>query len=122
MPYVNPRKVVAPRRHLSDLEVLYDGGPGGYALARLRWDGEGVVGIRWNGSENEPGMGQPQSSANPTWFILPPELGACAVEFAEQNDRELQDDYRAMAADREREAEAWDWTEGLITDGTGQEG
>ena len=30
--------------------------------------------IRWNGSGNEPGMGNPQSHGYPTWFVLPDEI------------------------------------------------
>lgn len=33
-------------------------------------------------------------------------------------DTAMDDDYRAMAADREREAEASEWVNGLIGDGT----
>ncbi len=84
MACIDPHSVVAPQRHISAVEVLYDGGPGGYALARLVWDGEEEVGIRWNGSPGEPGMGNPQSRARPTWFLLPREMAQQAIDLAEQ--------------------------------------
>lgn len=97
MACIDPHSVVAPQRHISAVEVLYDGGPGGYALARLVWDGEEEVGIRWNGSPGEPGMGNPQSRARPTWFLLPREMAQPAIDLAEQNNTAIPRWRRAIA-------------------------
>lgn len=122
MAYVDPQTVVAPQRRLSHLRVVYNSGPGGFAVATFLYNGENAIGIRWNGSESEPGMGNPQSSANPTWFVLPEGLAQRALDWADENDTVLQEGYRAMAADTQREAEAWEWSEGLIGDVADSEG
>jgi len=65
-------------------------------------------------------MGVPTATAHPVWFILPDEIAdvvAARVEELRQRDEaSLLDDYRLMAADQEREAEAMEWIEGLISD------
>jgi hypothetical protein len=62
----------------------------------------------------------PQARGNPTWFVVPDELKGAVLKAAEELSRTKQDDlaegYRQMAADREREAEAEEWTEALIGD------
>ena len=41
-------------------------------LAIGEWDGDRVLAIRWNGTnDDESGVGNPQSRGLPTWFILP---------------------------------------------------
>jgi hypothetical protein len=120
MAYVNPEIVVTPKNRVRSVHVLYDGGPGGWSVAMVDFDGEECVGFRWNGDEGEPGIGTPQSRGRPTWEILPRELADVVRERVEQlqNSRyaELRSAYREMAADREREAEAEEWSEGLIGD------
>ena len=50
--------------------VVYKDSDERWAIVALDWDGEHRLGIRWfTGS-----MGNPQSSGNPTWFVLPPQL------------------------------------------------
>ena len=125
MSYVDPQTVVSPRRTVRSVDVLYNGGPGEWSVALLfYWSGEEKVGVRWNG-EDGPGMGHPQSRAIPTWFVVPDELADVVWERAEQlsNRREggLLEGYRAMVSDREREAEAQEWSEGLISDAADQE-
>ena len=50
----------------------------------------------------------------------PDELGSAVLARAQalrrQNQAELTEAYQRMAADRERESEAEEWTEGLIGD------
>lgn len=77
MTYITPDKVVSPKRRLKDLEVIYDGGEGEWSLAKMKWDGDSAIGIRWNGTSDDPNpkcTGNPQSSGHPTWFILPKEI------------------------------------------------
>lgn len=79
MPYVNPRHVVSPKKSISNLIPIYDGGvyennreEKGWSVAIMYWDQRPAVGIRWNGEEGSPG--NPQSRGLPTWFILPEAL------------------------------------------------
>lgn len=44
--YCDPRTVTGPKRHISNVQVIYDGGPDDCAVARLDWDGEPAV-LRW---------------------------------------------------------------------------
>ncbi len=79
MSYVNPRQVVSPKKSISNLIPIYDGGiyesgveEKGWSVAIMYWDQRPAVGIRWNGEEGSPG--NPQSRGLPTWFILPDAL------------------------------------------------
>jgi hypothetical protein len=58
---------------VSDLNIIFDGGESSYSVAKLRWDGDPAVAVRWNGGDSAPfqGLGNPQSRGIPTWFILP---------------------------------------------------
>jgi len=123
MSYVIPENVVSPRNLVRSVDVLYNGGPGGWSVALLDWNGEECLGVRWNGSEDEPGIGNPQSRARPTWFVLPDELAAVVRDRVEQladsQEGGLLASYREMANDQEEEAEAREWIEGLIGDAAG---
>ncbi len=124
MAYVEPARVVAPRSSIRSVDVLYNTGPGGWAVARLNWENQERLGIRWNGAEG-PGVGNPQSRAVPTWFVLPDELTTVVLQRVEElslaQQGGLLDAYREMARDTEREAEARAWSEGLISDAADQE-
>lgn len=77
-PYTDPRGVTTPRGRIRNLEVLYNGGAqdddSGWSLARMLWDGEEALGIRWNGGSEGDSKGQPTSRGYPTWYILPQEI------------------------------------------------
>src|SRR5271157_1774759 len=107
MAYIDPQTVLSPRNRVGSVDVLYNGGPGDWPVARLEYDGKERVGMRWNGKEEETGIGNPQSRGKPTWFVVPEQLSALVREEAEQlsNSQEggLLAGYREMAADRERE-------------------
>ncbi len=118
MAYVNPALVVAPRASVRSVEVLHDTGAAedGWSLARLGWEGSIRLGIRWNGGQGS-GIGNPQSRGNPTWFVLPQELEPVVLEAVEElASQHLYAQYRELAADKEREAEALEWSEALIGD------
>ncbi|HXB22310.1 MAG TPA: hypothetical protein VNV88_13055 [Candidatus Solibacter sp.] len=121
MSYVDPKTVLSPKGSVSDVQVIFNVGPveGSWSVAKLVWQGESAVGIRWNGDEKRK-TGTPQSRGNPTWFIVPWELAPRVLEEAErlasQANQNLAAGYRDMAADNEREAEAEEWCEGLIGD------
>jgi len=121
MAYVDPITVVSPRNRIKSVDVLYNSGQWSVALLDCT-DGE-WLGIRWNGCEES--SGNPQSHGRQTWFFLPRELSdglrAQVEELANSQDGGLLAGYRAMANDQEHEAEALDWSEGLIGDAIPQE-
>ena len=127
MSYVDPHSVASPKNMVSDVEVIYDSGPreSSWAVAKLRWDRRPAVGIRWNGELGAgKGIGNPQSRGLPTWFVIPDELAELVREAAEKlangGDLRLLSEYQQMARDQEREAEAEEWSEGLIGDASTQ--
>lgn len=119
--YHDPSTVLSPKDRVKSVEVVYDVGPeaGSWSVARIEWEDKIVVGIRWNG-DAVSSKGLPQARGNPAWFIVPDDLGDAVLSAAEairrQKQNDLADGYKLMAADRERESEAEDWTEGLIGD------
>ena len=127
MAYVEPATVWAPKASIRSVEVLYNstpGGPGGWSVARVNWEGaEDRIGIRWNGGDG-PGIGNPQSRGNATWFILPDELRDVILsridDLAMSGPGGLLEGYSAMAKDANREREAEEWSEGLIGDASAQ--
>jgi hypothetical protein len=124
MAYVEPMTVISPRNLIRSVDVLYNGGPGEWSVAVLHCtDGE-CLGIRWNGSDEY--SGNPQSHGHQTWFRLPHALAdglrAQIEELANSQAGGLLERYREMANDQEHEAEALEWSEGLIGDAITQEG
>lgn len=82
MIYTEPMRVTAPRDFIEIQEIIYDGGEESVSIARLKWEGEEVYGIRWNVSMNEWNdeqkrnetrtcLGMPISYSHPVWFVLP---------------------------------------------------
>jgi hypothetical protein len=120
MAYVEPATVWAPKASIRSVEVLYNQGPGQWSVARVIWEDAARIGIRWNGGTDGPGIGNPQSRGNATWFILPPELEGALLDRVEQlrdcAPGGLMDQYAAMARDQDRERDADEWSEGLIND------
>jgi hypothetical protein len=126
MAYVEPATVWAPKASIRSVEILYNsapGGPGGWSVARVNWEDEDRIGIRWNGGDG-PGVGNPQSRGNATWFIVPDELNdairAKIDELAMSGPGGLIEGYTAMAQDTAGEREAEEWSEGLIGDASTQ--
>jgi len=120
MAYIDPAKVNSPQGSIRRVQVLHNQGDRGWSVAEVDYDNEVRIGIRWNGWEGEPGIGNPQSRGHPTWFLVPEELEDVvrqrAEELARDGSNKLREGYRAMARDRAREAEAVEWTEALIGD------
>jgi hypothetical protein len=127
MAYIDPITVISPRNRLKSVHVLYNSGPGqdSWSVALLNFNGNACLGIRWNGNDDEPGVGNPQSRARPVWFVVPGELEAVVRDRTEQladlQEGGLLAGYREMANDQEHEAEALEWSEGLIGDANSQE-
>lgn len=98
--YIPPQEVLSPKvAGISNMEVLYDGGPGDpdnddyrWSAAIFDWYGKQELGLRWNGHSG--GMaGNPQSRGMPTWFIVPDELvEALKIEIAKNRNRWPQKD------------------------------
>jgi hypothetical protein len=122
--YIHPEDVLSPKG-VQVLEVIHDPGENGVAVARIVWDNEEVVAIRWNGNTGRP-RGNPVSHGQPTWFVLgaigkakgylAPAVEQAARLAAERSPDGLAAKYREMALDNEREREAEEWSEGLIGD------
>lgn len=124
MAYVEPASVLSPKASIRSVQIIHNTGPEGWSAARIHWEEDTeALGLRWNGG-GDPGIGNPQSRGNPTWFIVPPELRAALLREIEDLEMNrpggLLDSYRAMAADDTREREAIEWTEGLIGDASTQ--
>ena len=123
MSYVQPASVLSPRNTVRSVNVLYDTGEEGWAVARLNWNGERVVGMRWNGGQKSS-LGTPHARGMPTWFVIPKELEASVLERVEEfinaKPGGLVEGYVEMAQDAEREREAEEWGEGLIGDASAQ--
>jgi hypothetical protein len=103
-PYCDPTTVHGPKKRVSNVHVVYDGGPDGCAVAELDWDGEPGVGIRWNGNPEESPLGTPESRGNPLWFRVPPAFEDLVLERARAlaAESDLDAGYREMAADADR--------------------
>jgi hypothetical protein len=77
--YIKPDNVTSPKDSWKINCVIYDGGEGNIAIAYGEWDNEKVIAMRWNG-KNDKLLGNPHSSGNATWFILPNEIGIIIVK------------------------------------------
>lgn len=82
MTYIDPTKVVSPKALWKLGKVIFNDGKGSWSIAEGKWDGKSVLGIRWNGSDNVAGVGNPQSRGCATWFVLPDELRHVVEAFA----------------------------------------
>ncbi len=124
MAYIQPGTVVAPRASVRSVAILYSTGDGGWSAARVGWEGSDRIGIRWNGAQDGPGIGNPQSRGNATWFILPEELESAVLDKVDELSMSgpggLMERYREMANDSQHEAEAEEWSEGLISDASAE--
>ena len=118
MSYYDPRTVQGPKKSVSNVRVVYDGGANRCAVAQLDWEGKPGVGIRWNGSSDEQPLGNPQSHGNPVWFLVPEEFQDAVLARAQELAPEttLEAGYRDMASDAEREREAAEWANALMSD------
>src|SRR5580658_4045959 len=73
MRFTSPETVISPKGSVSNVRPLLNTGEGGWALAALQWENNETLGLRWNGTPENP-IGNPQSRGIPTWFILPDEI------------------------------------------------
>lgn len=119
--YHDPKTVLSPKNRVKSVDVVYDKGPvpHSWSVAEIEWDDSVAVGIRYNGDTTSH-KGLPQARGNPAWFIVPRELESAVLSAAREISRaenaSVIDGYKLMAADRERESEAEEWVEGLISD------
>lgn len=127
MAYIEPATVLAPKTSVRSVQILYNSASaddGGWSVARVGWEGSERVGVRWNGAEDSPGIGNPQSRGHATWFILPEELERVILDRVDELSMSgpggLLERYREMASDSQHEAEAEEWSEGLIGDASAE--
>ena len=124
MSYVRPEEVLSPKNSVGGiLEVIHDPKENRMSVARILWEEEERIAIRWNGSDEQP-LGNPVSRGHATWFVVDGYAAAsieqAAREAAERSPNSLVAKYREMANDSEREREAEAWSEGLIGDASAQ--
>lgn len=85
MRYVRPDDVTSPTDFVEGVQVIFDGGPDSFSLARVQWEGKECFAMRWNIArrefdnpekqmERKVCVGMPSSHGYPVWFILPDEL------------------------------------------------
>jgi hypothetical protein len=124
MSYIRPEEVLSPKSRVRGIvEVIHDPQENRMSVARILWDEKEVVATRWNGNDEQP-LGNPVSRGHATWFVVD-DYAAAKVEeaaraAAEQSPHSLISKYREMANDSEREREAEEWSEGLISDASAQ--
>ena len=88
MSYIDPHIVLPPRSRVGSVDVLYNDGPGSWSIARLTYDDQpDRRGIRCNGSDEEAGIGNPQSRGKPIWFVVPEALSPFVRDMAEERLR-----------------------------------
>jgi hypothetical protein len=73
MSYIDPNTVISPKDSWKLKSVIFNSRPGqgGWSAAEGEWEGSPCLGIRWNGSSADKGVGNPQSRGHATWFIIP---------------------------------------------------
>ena len=81
--FIPATKVVSPKHHWHLFEILLDKGEGQCVYALGTWDGERVIGFRWNGVDGNP-IGTPSSRGLPIWIILEQDLYDAVIQLAEQ--------------------------------------
>jgi hypothetical protein len=85
MRYTPPNTVTGPRDYVSNVRVIYNGGVNSFSVAKLDWDGNPCLAMRWNVSArewNDPDkqnnikmcVGMPASHGHPVWFVVPEEF------------------------------------------------
>lgn len=89
--YIDPSTVDSPKASWKLKTVIYNSSPGqgGWSAAEGEWEGSPCLGVRWNGSNSEEGVGNPQSRGYATWFIIPDGLEDAIrreIEFLSQTE------------------------------------
>jgi len=91
MKYILPDKVISPKGKIEIIDIIYDGNNGNHertevdvSLAKIKWEGEAHLAIRWNVATYEYEdkdkvsgtalcIGMPASNGEPEWFVIPKE-------------------------------------------------
>jgi hypothetical protein len=66
---IAPEDATSPKRNWSIIKILDKGEEESMAVALGKWNGVPVIGLRWNGTAENP-IGNPQSRGLATWFVL----------------------------------------------------
>lgn len=88
MTYRKPEEVDSPRAMWRLVEVIIDKGEGKPAYALGTWAGERRVGMRWNGTDDNP-IGNPQSRGLPTYIMLDEDLHSAVLAIAPEEKKHL---------------------------------
>jgi hypothetical protein len=71
MSFVSAPEVTSPKNRLSSIDtIVHDDGKGSWVVAALTYDEEPRIGMRWNGTDDDP-LGYPSVRNYPVWFIVP---------------------------------------------------
>ena len=62
--YTSPEKATSPRKNWAIIKILDPGEEGNMVIAQGKWDGETVIGLRWNGTAKAP-INNPQARGLP---------------------------------------------------------
>jgi hypothetical protein len=91
MKYTLPDWVINPKGKIEIIDIIYDGNDGNHertevdvSLAKIKWEGEGHLAIRWNIATHEYEdkdkvsgttrcVGMPVFNGRPEWFVIPKE-------------------------------------------------
>lgn len=85
MNYFEPNEVLSPKDYVTFVEEIHHENEEDYSLAKITWEGDLKIAIRWNVAAreyNDPEkktggkkcVGMPSSHGYPVWFILPEEF------------------------------------------------
>ncbi len=99
MKYTPPSTVTSPQDYISNIRVIFDGGVDSFSVAKLDWEGEPRIAMRWNVArrewddpEKQSGkkvcVGMPSSHGYPVWFVLPDELASKDSDIWKQIESE----------------------------------
>ncbi|REG88542.1 hypothetical protein [Flavobacterium aquicola] len=96
--YNLPNTVISPKDNVSNIRVLIDTGNthGSFSVARIEWNGDDVLAVRWNINEKEAThpdkvsgknicLGEPNSRGYSTWFVLPDDFLAELLKNSKLN-------------------------------------
>lgn len=89
MSYIPAAEVKSPKRNWALVSVLIDEGEGKCAYAVGLWDEERRIGMRWNGTKDNP-LGNPQSRGLPTWTMLDEDLHMAVLSLVKDDKKRLE--------------------------------
>jgi len=114
MAYVEPATVWAPKSSIRSVHNSLQLRARRLVRCKHRLGGSEAIGIRWNGKDG-PGIGNPQSRGNATWFILPGTVKEVILSRIDDLAMSGPEINRGIRGDGQRcspRREAEEWSEG----------